>query len=149
MMELTKSLKDKLLKIGTNVAMGWGGACYDVEVKPRKKEVVFECVENGEFFITTLTFEEILEEYKVDVATEYKKCKKPTTKKDNKKEKEDKAQLLKIGAKVALNWGAECYDVEKDRRKKEVTFYCVEFGERFVTSLKFKDIEEMYGYKVV
>lgn len=49
--------KQELLDIGYDIASGWGGECYDAKVDNKKKEVVFYCIENGERFITTESFE--------------------------------------------------------------------------------------------
>lgn len=53
--------KEKLLKIGQEVASGWGAVCTGVKTFP--KCVQFNCNEFGEKFTTTLTYEEIKEEY--------------------------------------------------------------------------------------
>ena len=57
-------------------------------------------------------------------------------------------KLLEIGTDVASLWGAECYDVEIDKKEKSVTFMCIEAGEEFVTEMSFDEIKEEYGYEV-
>ena len=57
----SKIAKDKLMRIGQEVASGWGAIC--VGVKTYEDEVEFTCNEFGEVFTTTLTYEEIKEEY--------------------------------------------------------------------------------------
>lgn len=54
--------KKDLLRIGNNVASMWGGSCYDVFIDETKdKEIMFECVEHGEFFVTSISFEDLKE----------------------------------------------------------------------------------------
>lgn len=56
-----KRYTDKdLMRIGNNMASIWGGSCIKYEVQ--ESEVVFDCIEHGEFFITSCKFDE-LEEY--------------------------------------------------------------------------------------
>ena len=57
-------------------------------------------------------------------------------------------KLLEVGEDVAMGQGAECYDLTVDFMKDEVTFQCIEHGERFVTILPFNDIEEEYSVKI-
>lgn len=57
----SKIAKDKLMRIGQEVASGWGAIC--VGIKTYEDEVEFTCNEFGEVFTTTLTYEEIKEEY--------------------------------------------------------------------------------------
>lgn len=56
-------MNNKLLSIGNDVASLWGGSCYDFEVDKKGNQVVFHCVEHGEFFVTTMSFDEIQMEY--------------------------------------------------------------------------------------
>lgn len=53
----------KLMQIGNDVASLWGASCISYTIDKRKKEIVFECVEHGENFVTSLEFSE-LKEYK-------------------------------------------------------------------------------------
>ena len=56
-------MNNKLLAIGNDVASLWGGNCYDFEIDNDGKQVVFHCVEHGEFFVTTISFDELRAEY--------------------------------------------------------------------------------------
>ena len=60
--------KEHLLKIGNNIAALWGGSCYNFEINRKEKEVVFDCIEHGEKFTTSLSFTEIKEQYGVDLS---------------------------------------------------------------------------------
>lgn len=53
--------KKKLLEVGTEVAAGWGAEC--TSVKAYKSHVVFNCIECGERFTTTLTYDDIKSDY--------------------------------------------------------------------------------------
>jgi hypothetical protein len=55
--------KNKLIEIGNDVASLWGGSCYDFEIDRDYEAVAFFCVEHDEDFVTTMTFDEIKEEY--------------------------------------------------------------------------------------
>ena len=57
-------------------------------------------------------------------------------------------RLYEIGQEIASLWGAECYLVEIDTRKKVVIFSCIEFGERFIVKEPFEAIKTEYGYDV-
>jgi len=52
-----------LMKIGSNVASGWGAGCYDYDINKVEDEVTFHCIEDQEHFTTTLKYSN-LEEYK-------------------------------------------------------------------------------------
>lgn len=54
--------KKLLQKIGSEVAAEWGSQLLKVKTYPSL--VVFECVEDNEYFTTTMTYDEIKEEYK-------------------------------------------------------------------------------------
>jgi len=54
-------------------------------------------------------------------------------------------ELIKIGNNAASIWGGSCIDYEIDEKGEEVIFDCIEHGERFTTSLKFKELKE-YDY---
>lgn len=65
LVEVTKpEINKKLLlnEVGPEVASGWGAEC--TAVKCYKNKVVFYCIEHGERFTTTLTYDDIKEEYK-------------------------------------------------------------------------------------
>ena len=63
-------MRDELRDIGNDIASLWGGSCYDYNIDWEKKEVDFYCIENGEDFVTTSSFEEIKEDYDFDVEDE-------------------------------------------------------------------------------
>lgn len=60
-----------LLDAGNDIASLWGGSCYDYTVDFDIKVVRFHCVENGEFFNTDCSFDELKEEYGIDVENDY------------------------------------------------------------------------------
>lgn len=51
-------------------------------------------------------------------------------------------QLCRIGREVASLWGAECYAYEIKKRKKEIVFNCIEWGEKFIASVSFDELAE-------
>ena len=55
--------REKMMEIGKDVAIIWGAECYDFEIDYDLKEVAFFCVEYGEDFTTTMSFDEIEEQY--------------------------------------------------------------------------------------
>lgn len=56
------SKKVLLEKVGPEVASGWGAEC--TSVKAYKNMVVFKCIECGERFETSMTYDEIKKDYK-------------------------------------------------------------------------------------
>lgn len=58
---MKKFSKERLMRIGQEVASNWGAYCTNVKIK--KNSVIFECNEYGEQFITKLTYERIEEKY--------------------------------------------------------------------------------------
>ena len=60
-------LRDKFLEIGNELAAIWGAVCRNVHINKDDKNVIFECVENGEPFETQISFEELEEEYGYDL----------------------------------------------------------------------------------
>lgn len=56
-----KIAKDRLERIGQDIASVWGAVC--VGVKTYENLVTFECNEYGEKFSTTMSYDEILKEY--------------------------------------------------------------------------------------
>jgi len=60
--------KERLLKIGNDVASLWGGSCYNFKINQKEKEVVFDCIEHGERFSTSLSFSEIKEQFGMDLS---------------------------------------------------------------------------------
>ena len=55
--------EDFIYEIGCELASGWGGECIEVKYDESTKEYIFDCIENGERFYSTLTEEEIKEFY--------------------------------------------------------------------------------------
>lgn len=60
-------LREKILEIGNELASIWGAACKDARINNVDKSVIFQCVENGEYFETKISFEELEEEYGYDL----------------------------------------------------------------------------------
>lgn len=56
--------REEIMRIGNEVASLWGGYCVDCKDDRRKKQVVFNCIEHGERFVTTVGYHE-LKEYKL------------------------------------------------------------------------------------
>ena len=54
---------ERLHEVGKDLASLWGGYCESLTVKTEDKVVEFLCVEHGEKFITSLTFDELEDEY--------------------------------------------------------------------------------------
>ena len=54
---------EEIKKIGNNLASLWGGSCISFEVNEKEQEITFDCIENGEEFVSTLKYDE-LDEYK-------------------------------------------------------------------------------------
>jgi hypothetical protein len=48
-----------LLRIGNNVASGWGATCHAFTFNKAAGTVNFECNECGEFFVTSIEFSDI------------------------------------------------------------------------------------------
>lgn len=51
----------KLMKVGQEVASLWGASCIKYSVDRKTKTVTFECVEHGEFFVTSVEFANLKE----------------------------------------------------------------------------------------
>lgn len=60
------------------------------------------------------------------------------------KPKINKDRLMRIGQDIASVWGAYCVDVKT--YENLVTFNCVEYGEKFSTTLSYEEIEKEYSY---
>ena len=60
--------KERLYEIGNEVASLWGGSCYNFMVNRKDKEVVFDCIEHGEEFSTSLSFSEIKKQFGLDLS---------------------------------------------------------------------------------
>jgi len=60
--------KARLFEIGNEVASLWGGSCYNFKINRKSKEVVFDCIEHGEKFATSLSFSEIKKDYGLDLS---------------------------------------------------------------------------------
>lgn len=58
----------KLSAIGEDVASIWGGTCKKVTINPDNKEVTFHCMEHGERFTTSMSYDEIEHEYGLKLA---------------------------------------------------------------------------------
>jgi hypothetical protein len=56
-------MNKELLKIGIEVASLWGAECYNYKVIKENKEIVFYCIEAGEKFTTSVSFEDLKSEY--------------------------------------------------------------------------------------
>lgn len=56
-------LIERLHKIGAELASLWGGYCESIKINKDNKIVEFYCVEHGEEFATSLTFDELEDEY--------------------------------------------------------------------------------------
>lgn len=57
----SKIAKERLMRIGQEVASGWGAICTNVKTYPNS--VCFECQEYDEKFTTRLSYDEIEKEY--------------------------------------------------------------------------------------
>ena len=51
----------KLMQVGNEVASLWGASCIKYSVDRKTKTVTFECVEHGEFFVTSVEFANLKE----------------------------------------------------------------------------------------
>lgn len=60
-------MKNKLLEIGNELAMLYGGSCYDYYKSGGK--IIFKCIEHGEHFTTSMTVKELKEEYGIDITS--------------------------------------------------------------------------------
>ena len=60
-------LRDRFLEIGNELATIWGAVCKNVCINNVEKSVVFQCIENGEYFETKISFEELEDEYGYDL----------------------------------------------------------------------------------
>lgn len=49
-------------------------------------------------------------------------------------------ELKKLGVKLASSWGGKFLYYELDNEKKEIVFVCDEFGEVFLTKVKYDGI---------
>lgn len=58
----------KLLEIGNELASMWGGYCKGAKIQSDSKIVEFLCVEHDEEFLTSMTFDEIEDEYGIRIA---------------------------------------------------------------------------------
>jgi len=63
--------KERLLRIGNDVASLWGGSCHNFKINRKEKEVVFDCIERGEEFATSLSFSKIKEQYGMDLSKKH------------------------------------------------------------------------------
>lgn len=55
------------MEIGEDIASVYGGECYDYKIIPEEEKVEFFCKEHGENFVSELTYQEIKEEYGLDL----------------------------------------------------------------------------------
>ena len=57
-----KGYTDNMLRIiGDEVASIWGGSCYDYEIDQEAGDVIFYCMEHGEKFASTISFNQLSE----------------------------------------------------------------------------------------
>ena len=56
-------MNKELLKVGTEVASLWGAECYGYKIIKENEEIVFYCIEAGEKFTTSVTFQELKSDY--------------------------------------------------------------------------------------
>lgn len=61
-MEDTRLL-ERLHEVGRDLASLWGGHCNSLTINREDKLVEFYCTEHGEDFVTSLTFDELEDEY--------------------------------------------------------------------------------------
>lgn len=54
--KLSKEIQENIMKIGQNVASGWGAECYDFELDDKREIAIFHCIEWGERFITEIEY---------------------------------------------------------------------------------------------
>lgn len=58
---------EKIGNIGNELASLYGGSCYHFEVKASERKVIFYCIEYGEKFRMVLTFDELKNDYEIDL----------------------------------------------------------------------------------
>lgn len=51
----------KLMEVGNEVASLWGASCIKYHVDKKNKVVMFECIEHGEEFVTSIEFSKLKE----------------------------------------------------------------------------------------
>jgi hypothetical protein len=56
--KMIKFEKTQLMKYGREIASLWGGECVDYEIDKENKVIIFICIEHGEDFVTSITFDE-------------------------------------------------------------------------------------------
>ena len=57
----------KLLEIGNELALLYGGSCYECKVVKEENKVIFYCIEHGENFCMVLTFDELKKDYGISL----------------------------------------------------------------------------------
>ena len=57
----------ELVNIGNEVASIWGGYCKRAEIDMQGQKVNFLCVERGEEFYTSLSFDELHRDYNLNI----------------------------------------------------------------------------------
>lgn len=60
--KMTKEAEQQLKRIGAAEVSIWGGEVITYTINEEKEEVVFDCVEHGEYFNVVLTYDEIQEQ---------------------------------------------------------------------------------------
>ena len=53
--------REKLMMVGQEVASLWGASCIKYHVDKKNKVVMFECIEHGEEFVTSIEFSKLKE----------------------------------------------------------------------------------------
>ena len=53
--------REEVMRIGNEIASIWGGRCLSCEKDDKKRVVTFHCIEHGERFPTTVTYDELKE----------------------------------------------------------------------------------------
>lgn len=64
---ISEEVNQKILEIGTITASNWGGVCISYEFDYKKQEIFFLCNEHGEEFYTSISFEELKNDYNIEV----------------------------------------------------------------------------------
>ena len=53
--------RQKLMDVGQEVASLWGASCIKYHIDKKNKVVMFECIEHGEEFVTSIEFSKLKE----------------------------------------------------------------------------------------
>lgn len=52
--------------------------------------------------------------------------------------------IFDAGREIASMWGADLMDIKVDKEKRTITYYCIEYGERFYSTITFRDLIDDY-----